>query len=481
MIKKIYLIDWNSFIYRMFFALPEFATKDWKIVNAIFGMAKFFVNSLVKQRPDYLIFIKDAKWENFRHKLYSDYKATRDKMPDNLRTQIWDIEKMIKMMWIDIVEVDWYEADDVIGTLANKLWEDKENQIFILSWDKDLYSLITENVFVYDTMKRIVFTPDKAKEKFGVVPEKIIDYLSIVWDKADNIPWIDWFWPKKAVDLINIVWSIEDIYNLIDELTLPFSKGWPQGPPEGGGINISEKEIYNILKEKYSEENTKIIFSCFKWKTFEKLVNSKQDAFLSKQLATIELNIDLNDHLLIDEIPWDWIITKKFQLKDFKFNPDNLLNEEVREYFKKLEFFSLIWEVEDIKIKTWNDLWLKVKLIQKKEQLDELMKLIKSSYIKKICLDTETTSLDIMEAELVWISIYINDDNIYYINRLHKWESIYDVDLKEFLDKLLRLEILIIWHNLKYDLEIIDLFINKETVKNFIYKWNISWQMTLEI
>jgi len=73
MFKKIYLIDWNSFIYRMFFALPEFSTKDWKIVNAIFGMAKFFVNSLVKQNPDYLIFVKDAKWPNFRHKIYTDY------------------------------------------------------------------------------------------------------------------------------------------------------------------------------------------------------------------------------------------------------------------------------------------------------------------------------------------------------------------------------------------------------------------------
>ena len=98
MSKKIYLIDWNSFIYRMFFGLPEFATKEWKVVNAIFGMAKFFVDSLVKQNPDYLIFLKDAKWKNFRHDLYEDYKATRDRMPDNLRTQMGDIEKMMRSM-----------------------------------------------------------------------------------------------------------------------------------------------------------------------------------------------------------------------------------------------------------------------------------------------------------------------------------------------------------------------------------------------
>ena len=459
--KKIYLIDWNSFIYRMFFGLPEFATKDGKIVNAIFGMAKFFVDSLVKQNPDYLIFLKDAKWKNFRHDLYEDYKATRDRMPDNLRTQIGDIEKMIKMMWVDIVEVEWYEADDVIWTLAHNLWKDKENDIYILSWDKDLYSLITDNVSVYDTMKRRIFNPEKAEEKFWVKPKMIIDYLAIVWDKADNIPWIDWFWPKKAVDLINIIGSVEKIYAFIEANNL---------------INISEKEVKTILLEKYSEEDTKKIFGCFKWKTFEKLINSRDDAFLSKKLATIELNIDLDEHLITDEVPWDWIIEKKFNLEDFKFKPENYLNDEVKEYFKSLEFFSLIWEQEEIKVKTWYDLKLKVKTIENKSSLDELFNKIKSS--EKISLDTETTSLNIIDAELVWVSIYLDDDNIFYINRLHDWNSITDQELKEFIKNILNLDILIIGHNLKYDLEILELFLWTEKKWN---KENNLWQMTFGI
>jgi DNA polymerase-1 len=459
--KKIYLIDWNSFIYRMFFGLPEFATKDWKVVNAIFGMAKFFVDSLVKQNPDYLIFLKDAKWKNFRHDLFEDYKATRDRMPDNLRTQIADIEKMIKMMWVDIVEVEWYEADDVIWTLAHNLWKDKSNDIYILSWDKDLYSLITDNVSVYDTMKRKIYNPEKAEEKFWVKPKMIIDYLAIVWDKADNIPWIDGFWPKKAVDLINVIWSVEDIYSFIDNNNLE---------------NISEKEVKNILLEKYSEDEVKSIFWCFKWKTFEKLLNSKDDAFLSKKLATIELNIDLDKNLLIDDVAWNWIVEKKFNLEDFNFRPDNFLNEEVKDFFKSLEFFSLIWESEDIKVKTWYDLWLKVQTITNKSDLDNLLKKIKT--FDKISLDTETTSLNIIEADLVWVSIYLDDNNIYYINRLHEWDSISDINLKDFLKYLLELDILIIWHNLKYDLEIIELFLLNEIEKN---KWNniIWWQMSL--
>jgi DNA polymerase-1 len=447
MFKKIYLIDWNSFIYRMFFALPEFSTKDWKIVNAIFGMAKFFVNSLVKQNPDYLIFVKDAKWPNFRHKIYTDYKATRDRMPDNLRTQISDIEKMINMMWVDIIEMSWYEADDVIWTLANNLWKDKNNQIFILSWDKDLYSLITENIFVYDTMKWKIFNQQKTEEKFWVKPKMIIDYLSIVWDKSDNIPWIEWFWPKKAVDLINQLWSLEQIY-----------------------IEVSKIESW----EKTFNDYDKILHSYFKWKTFEKLCISKEDAFLSKKLATIILDINLDEQLLIDEVAGDWIVNKKFELEDFKFKPNNLINDDIKEYFRSLEFFSLIWEIEDIRVKTWYDLWLKVKIITNKEDLDELYKKIKKH--NKISLDTETTSLNIVEAELVWISIYIDDNNIFYINRLHKWHSVNDFDLKNFLEKIFNLDILVIWHNIKYDLEILELFMLsniKQEKKDFV------WQMSL--
>ncbi|USN58896.1 MAG: hypothetical protein H6767_02125 [Candidatus Peribacteria bacterium] len=119
--KKIYLIDGNSFIYRMFFALPEFSTKDGRIVNAVFGMAKFFTGQLVQEKPDYIVFIKDAKGENFRHKIYTDYKATRERMPDNLRSQISLIEQMIGLMNVEIVEIPGYEADDVIGTLAKEL------------------------------------------------------------------------------------------------------------------------------------------------------------------------------------------------------------------------------------------------------------------------------------------------------------------------------------------------------------------------
>jgi len=416
--KKIYLIDWNNFIYRMFFALPEFSTKDWIIVNALFGVAKLFVWQFSKENPDYVIFIKDAKWENFRHKIYSEYKATRDKMPDNLRSQIVLIEDMIKKMWCKIVEIPNCEADDVIGTLATSLWQDSWNDIYILSGDKDLYSLTSNNVKIYDTMKWKVYDYELAKTKFEVNPEYITDYLAIVWDSSDNIPGVEWFWPKKAVDLINKYWTVENIFN-----------------------HIEDKDF--ILT----------------WKTLEKLKNSREIAFLSKSLATLKKDIDL----------WN------FYLEDYKFHKENILNDKVKEIFKRYEFDSLY--SEEKKLRTWRDLGLKVQIIQNDEKLENLKNII--SKYKKVFFDTETTSLDVMQADLVWVSIYLDDKNIFYINVLHEWEKVSKEKLKEFLNYLFSLDIEIIWHNIKYDLEIIENFLNsKNTSKSQEKKRENTWQMS---
>ncbi len=437
--RKIFLIDGNSFIYRMFFALPEFSTKDGKVVNAIFGMAKFFVEWLVKMDPDYLIFIKDAKWQNFRHEIYADYKATRDRMPDNLRTQISDIEKMIGLMWVDIVEIEWYEADDVIGTLATKLGGENYNDIYILSWDKDLYSLIWNNVSVYDTMKKRVFNRELAEEKFWVKPEMIIDYLAIVWDKADNIPWIDWFGPKKAIELINNIWSVEEIYN------------------EAEKVESGEKSFSDYVKS---------LQSCFKWKTFEKLINSKEDAFLSKRLATIDLNIDLDKHMLTEEIAWDWIVNKKFDLEDFKFKPDLLLNEKVKDFFRELEFNSLIGEQKEVKSKTWENLWLDSLVLQDNSDLKVALEKIEKN---------KQATLSLLEDETIdGISIYLDDKNIFYIPVLNFSNN----DLWDFLTKLLNLDITLIWHNLKEILEKLDIYLDKESCEK---TENNFWQISLSL
>lgn len=405
--KKIYLIDWSSFIYRMFFALPEFSTTSWEVVNAVFWIAKLFLNQFIKENPDYIIFVKDAKWENFRHQIYKDYKATRDKMPDNLKSQMSLIDELLLSLDIKSIEIPWFEADDIIGTLATLLWQNNDFEVFILSWDKDLFSLTTKNVKIYDTQKQKIYDDTEAQKKFEIPSKYIIDYLSIVWDTSDNIPWIPWFWPKKAISLINTYWSLEKIYDHIEDKDF-----------------IITKKNLEILKE------------------------NKEIAFLSKKLATIDKNVDLEN----------------FYLEDYKFYKDKLLNENSKKFFIKYEFSSLY--KEEKKLKTWDELNLNVNLITNDLDLDKLFDKIK--LFKEIVLDTETTSLQVMQANLVWVSIFLDEKNIYYINFWHNWDKVSKNSLKDFFNKLFLLDIKIIWHNLKYDLEIIQNFLNKNEENIFL-------------
>lgn len=419
--KKIYLVDGNSFIYRMFFALPEFSTKSWVIVNAVFGIAKFFCNQLKNEKPDYLIFIKDARWENFRHKLYSEYKATRDKIPDNLKSQITLIEEMISKMNLKIIEIPWYEADDVIATLAKKYLNDEQNEIFILSWDKDLYSLVTKNIKIYDISKQKIYDEYATQKKFGIPSKYITDYLAIVWDSSDNIPWISWFWPKKAIELINKYNTIENIYD---------------------HINDDDFVIW--------------------WKNLQKLKEQKEIAFLSKKLATLYTNVELDD----------------FNLNDFSFDFNKIYNDDLKKFFYEYEFFSLLPK----EIKTYRrditTINLNVKIIDNDSELYNLLEKIKK--YREIILDTETTSVHRVEASLVWISIFLDEKNIYYINFWHKnsKKRVSQNALNKFLNNLFLFDNLtIVWHNIKYDLEVIKIFLKKDfvgTKSQYLKSWQLS-------
>ncbi len=418
----------------MFFALPEFSTSTGRVVNATFGMAKFFMNSLSDYNPDYVFFVKDAKGKNFRHDIYADYKATRDRMPDALRSQIPDIYNMIDALWIGTLVQDGFEADDLIGTLATKLWATWEYQVVILSGDKDLYSLVWEHIKIYDTMKQRLYGPDETKDKYGIESTMIIDYLAIMWDSADNIPGIEWFGPKKAVTLINSLGSIEDIYKMVDR--------------------VESGEIDPLIEFAHDTDLLKL----FKWKTYEKLVGWKESAFLSKQLATIDLNVDI----------WD-----DFSIGHYAFEPQKLLNEQSIALFQEFEFHSLLGS-EKPQRETWDNLNLDVQIISNTAELNDLTEKIQTS--QTVVLDTETTSLDIIDADLVGVSIYLDDKNIFYINRLHTWDSVSDDELKIFIKMLLDADIILVGHNIKYDLEIIQRFLAWKTVSDIL---NTDSQMSL--
>jgi DNA polymerase-1 len=164
--KTIYLIDAYNLIYRLFFAVPPFTTKAGEPVNAVFGMAKSILGFHEYDQPDALYFILDAPGKTFREDLYADYKGTRDRMPDDLRSQEKRIFELLESMQIPLIKQEGFEADDIIGTLAKRFSEDPNTHTYIVSGDKDLYQCIGPNVSVYDTMKRRKAGREEAIEKF---------------------------------------------------------------------------------------------------------------------------------------------------------------------------------------------------------------------------------------------------------------------------------------------------------------------------
>ncbi len=344
---KIYLIDWYNFIYRLFYAIPPFTLKDWTPINATFWLAKMVISWYKEDRPDFLVFILDHKWRTFREDIYEDYKWTRDKMPTDLKTQEDLMFEVLRAFDVPMISVPWYEADDIIWTLAMRLRKNKDNDIYILSWDKDLFQFVDENVAIYDTMKRKVYHRAEAIEKFWVEPEHIVDYLSICWDSSDNIPWIKWFWPKKAQELINKYWNLEKIYENIDDIA---------------------------------------------WKTKEVLEASHEVAFLSKKLASIHAELELPG----------------FSIENHIFKTKNIFTDEAIELLKRFEFKSLIPTAHQDKIKNFETLWVTPIRVSDMKSLNDLEKKIFEHWRVAItanwnwAFDLESLNLFVWEKEIYY-------------------------------------------------------------------------------
>lgn len=216
--NTLFIIDAYNLIYRMFYALPEMTTRDGRHVNAIFWVAKF-LRSLAEENPFATLIVATDVGQSFRANLYTEYKATRDRMPDNLRSQIDWVFSLFEASGIQVLSHEWYEADDIIGTIAHN-HSHSEYQVVIISSDKDLCQFVRDGeVHIYDAMKRKFMKRADVMEKFWVPPEQVRDYLAIVGDSSDNIPGISWFGPKKAVDLLTRYTNLEWIYEHIDDLT----------------------------------------------------------------------------------------------------------------------------------------------------------------------------------------------------------------------------------------------------------------------
>lgn len=246
--KKIYLVDVSSMFFRAFYAIRPLTTPKGVPVNAVYGFLSMTLKLLKDEKPDYLAFCYDRKEPSFRKELYEDYKANRTEMPEDLGVQIPIIKNLIDLLGIPALEKETFEADDIIGSLAVRAREQGLHAV-IVSGDKDFAQLVGPGVELYDTMKEIRYDAAAVKEKWGVEPDQMIDYLAIVGDTSDNIPGVAGIGPKGAVKLLQEYRTLDNIY-----------------------ANIESIESKSVR---------------------EKLLNSKDQAFLAKRLVTISTDVEV--------------------------------------------------------------------------------------------------------------------------------------------------------------------------------------------
>jgi DNA polymerase-1 len=260
--------------FRAFYAIRPLTSSKGIPVNAVYGFISMIVKLFKDKKPDHVVFCYDRKEPSFRKTLYTEYKAHRTEMPDDLQVQMPYLKQVANLFGICDMELDTFEADDLIGTVAC-VAQKQDYNVYIVSGDKDFCQLVNPNVFLYDTMKEVIFDAAMVKEKHGVTPEQFIDYLAITGDTSDNIPGVAGIGPKGAQKLIEQFGTLEGIYDNLDKISSASIK--------------------------------------------EKLVNSKKNAFLSKKLVTIVCDAPITHN--IDD----------FKVKPFK-------TDELRAFLQDLNF-----------------------------------------------------------------------------------------------------------------------------------------------
>ncbi len=269
------LIDGNSLLNRAFYATPVFTTKDGLPTNGIFGFVKLMLKIIADKKPTYFAVAFDLHAPTFRHQLYSDYKAGRKPMPDDLARQMPILKEVLQCMNIKICELPGYEADDVIGTIAKKF----DVQTFIYTGDRDSYQLVDDSTTVCFTRRGVSDLLELSNENFydevGFTPAQIIDLKALMGDKSDNIPGVAGVGEKSAQTLIQTYKNLDGVYAHIDEIS--------------GALH-------------------------------RKLVDGKESAYFSYQLATIDTNapIDLTLGDCVLKMPFGAALRDKFTELEFK-------------------------------------------------------------------------------------------------------------------------------------------------------------------
>jgi len=403
-----YLIDGSGYIFRAYYALPPLSRKsDGLPTGAVSGFCSMLFKLLEdvrsddsKNKPTHFAVIFDSARKNFRNEIYSDYKANRAEAPDDLVPQFEYIRKSVKAFNLPSIELLNYEADDLIATYAKKITE-AGAKVTVISSDKDLMQLVSNKVRLFDPMKSKVIGEREVIEKFGVKPEQVIDVQSLAGDSSDNVPGVPGIGIKTAAELINKYKTLENLLKKASEI--------PQN------------------------------------KRRETLLSNKDKAMISKQLVTLKNDVPLKNDAA-DFVIKDINKNKLYEfLREMEFN--RLLSQAISFYGEPgNKNFKEKSSIKKNKINTKS-----YKTISKEHELDELIKKLNEKSI--ISVDTETSSLNPQEADLVGISICYKANEAFYIPVGHKekTELKKDLVLKKLKPILEDSSIKKVGQNIKYD------------------------------
>ena len=214
---RLFLIDGSSYIYRAYFAVGRLSTSSGFPTNAIFGFCNMLLKVIKDYKPDHMAVVFDVKGPTFRHEIYDQYKANRPAMPDDLVPQIPYIKKVVDGFNIPVLEMTGFEADDIIGTIAKES-EKKGVEVVIVTGDKDMLQLITEDTITLDTMKDKKCGTREVIDRFGVEPSRLVEIMGLAGDVSDNIPGVPGIGEKTAIELIKEFGTIENLLNNVDKV-----------------------------------------------------------------------------------------------------------------------------------------------------------------------------------------------------------------------------------------------------------------------
>ena len=394
--KNLFLIDGSGLIFRAFYALPPLTNPEGTPINAVLGYCNMIINIVDTFKPDQLIVVFDTKRKTFRNDIYKSYKSNRVELPEELIPQFTIIREATKALDLPQIEMDGYEADDIIATYASKA-EKQGIAVTIISSDKDLMQLVNKKTKMYDSMRNNYIGTNEVKEKFGVDPSKVVDVQALAGDSVDNIPGVSGIGIKTAAELINTFGNLNNLFSQVDKIKQPKRK--------------------------------------------QALIDEQDNALISKKLATLKKDVPIKSYTfqlfkgINQKKGLEFFEKHGFKNLIAKFNKKNP-KENINKKQKKNE-----------------------KKYQIIESVDHLKKIIKGIQRQKlVVIDTETNSLNANLAKLVGMSFCFEEDKSYYLpleHKVNKNEKTININFKEvylILKNLLEdTSIMKIGHNIKYD------------------------------